>query len=100
MVISDEYYKKHAPEMKRYLKASKTQKKKHPQLLYLVQYGDNEPTMVFAPDETREERIARLSERKAKKELRTLVKKTKAEIKEGKQGKMSDYLKCFERKPN
>ena len=95
IIISDECYKKHAPEYKRYLKPSREQAKKHPRLLYLVQYGDNEPTMVFGPCETKEEKTKRYAQRKTKKEHGKLFKKTKADIREGKQNKVSSYFKTF-----
>ena len=93
LTITDEYYQKHAPEFKKYLKPSKEQRKKHPRLLYLVQYGDNEPTMRFGPDETYGERVSKYRQRKQKKELQGLLKKTKGEVKGGKQRKLSSYFK-------
>lgn len=100
MVITNEYYKKHAPDLKKYIKPSAKQLKKHPRLLYLVQYGDNEPIMVFGPDETREERAAKSLEKRSKQEHTSLLKKTKTDIQDRKQGTMTSYFKkCNRCKP-
>ena len=81
------------PFIKRYFAPTKELLKKHPRLLYLVQHGKDEPlVMMFGPDETGEEKRSRLEERRRKKEVRMLLKKTKASINQGKQKKMSHFV--------
>ena len=92
MVISDEYYKKHAPQYRKHLKPTKLQLKKYPNVQYLVQYGDNEPTMVFGPDLTWEERNRVYKKKRSEKALKSLLKQTKMEIKDGKQKKVSSFF--------
>ena len=89
---SDDFYEKHAPEFKRRLQPTEEQRKKHPRLLFLIQYRDNEPVMKFAPDETKEEKRKRWKERAQKSEVRKIIKTTKKEIKAGKQKKIISYF--------
>ena len=87
-----EHYKRHIPHLRKNIDPTEAQLKKHPGLVYIIQFGNGKKTMIFGPKETLEEKRQR---KKAKEELieqEEFVHKTQEDIEKGTQKTLSAFF--------
>ena len=90
--VPDEHYEKFHPELKKVNCPTEEQLEKHPRLMYFLQYDDNEPTMVFGPDETEDEKRSKKDQKRKAAQEKDTFNRTVMEVMEGKQKTISSFF--------
>lgn len=75
-----DYLKKHMSHLWKNIKPTEAQLKKHPGLVYVIQFGDGKKTMIFGPKANFEERKLLAKEHQEQLEHEEFLKKTEDDI--------------------
>lgn len=87
-----EYLKRHVAHLRKNIKPTEAQLKKHPGLVYIIQFGDGKKTMIFGPKVTAEERKLLAKERQEQLEHDEFLRKTEEDIMDGSQKQLLAYF--------
>ena len=88
-----EYCKRRIPHLRKNLQPTAAQLKKHPGLVYIIQFGDGKKTMIFGPKETWEEKRQKKKDEQEQHEQDELIKTTEDEITDGKQKPLTAFFR-------
>ena len=88
-----EYCKRHMPHLRKNIMPTEAQLKKHPGLVYIIQFGDGKKTMIFGPRETWEEKREKKRKQQEQQEQIELVQTTEDEIFLGRQKTLAAFFR-------
>ena len=88
-----EYCKRRMPHLRKNILPTEAQLKKHPGLVYIIQFGDGKKTMVFGPKETYEEKKRKKLQQQEQEEHNEHMKTTEDQIFLGKQKTLTAFFR-------